>query len=777
MPIAITDEQLAIQASIREWAKRAGTIELVRSLEPGGRADAADAAAAERWSNLADLGIFSIGLLQAAAEDAGSPAELAAALAQVTESLVPGPVMPTLLAGLVLARCQAQRPHPALAAIAGGDISVATAFEPGSVRAVGRTDGTLALTGTTAPILGGGSTTHVLIGAAGVDPGSTGTDPGTDTTGTDTTGTDTTGTDTTGTDTVGDADSGLWFLLPADHPGITISCREPADFSRTLAEVSLAGAIAGSDSLLPGITTGQVRDLAAALASVEAAAVANWCCRTAAEYAAIRQQFGRPIGSFQAVKHLCATMFCRAEAAAVLAWDAARAMGQAPDEFALAAAAAAAFSLDAAVDNAKDCVQVLGGIGFTWEHDAHLYLRRAIAVRQLMGGSARWRDKAATLATAGVRRHLTVDDSAAASDEFAELRRTAREVATKIAGLPPAKHRRALADSGYAAPSWPAPYGLAAPPAAGLVIDAELARAGLARPEMVIGGWAVPAILGHGSQAQQARFAGPTLGGEITWCQLFSEPEAGSDLAALRTRAERADGGWLLTGQKVWTSLAHEADWGICLARTDATVPKHKGLSYFLVAMDSPGIETRPLREITGREMFNQVFLDQVFVPDDCLVGTPGEGWRIARTTLASERVAMGAGSSVGGAVEQILERAASDPAAADPTFRQQLGALVAEGMAVSLLDLQAVLAQLRGADPGPLAAVRKLAGVAHRQSAAEAALELAGPDGAAVDGAAALLVHEFLLTRCLSIAGGTTQILLSLVAERLLGLPREEAP
>jgi hypothetical protein len=282
------------------------------------------------------------------------------------------------------------------------------------------------------------------------------------------------------------------------------------------------------------------------------------------------------------------------------------------------------------------------------------------------------------------------------------------------------------------------------------VIDAELASAGLARPDIVIGGWAIPAILGHGSQAQQARFAGPTLHGEISWCQLFSEPEAGSDLASLRTRADRADGGWLLTGQKVWTSLAREADWAICLARTDTSVPKHKGLSYFLVAMDSPGIEIRPLREMTGREMFNQVFLDQVFVPDECVVGAPGDGWRIARTTLASERVAMGAGSSVGEAVEQLLDRVASDPAAAaDPAFRQQLGALVADGMAVSLLYLQAVLAQLRGTDPGPLAAVRKLAGVAHRQSAAEAALELAGPYGGAADGAAAGLVTEFLLTRC----------------------------
>src|SRR5215469_7477946 len=318
-------------------------------------------------------------------------------------------------------------------------------------------------------------------------------------------------------------------------------------------------------------------------------------------------------------------------------------------------------------------------------------------------------------------------------------------------------------------PGLPRPYGLAATPGGCLVIDEELAGAGVARPDLVIGGWAMAAIFGHGSTAQQDRFAAPTLRGEVTWCQLFSEPEAGSDLASLRTRADRADGGWLLTGQKVWTSLAREADWAICLARTDASAPRHKGLTFFLVAMDSPGIDIRPLREITGRQMFNQVFLDQVFVTDEHVVGQPGDGWRVARTTLASERVAMGTGSSVGDAAERLLELAAATGAMTDPVIRQRIGVLVAEGMAVTLLDVQAVMAARTGGDPHSLAAVRKLVGVGHRQAAAEAALELAGTSDAAA-------VEEFLLTRCLSIAGGTTQILLSLVGERLLGLPREES-
>jgi alkylation response protein AidB-like acyl-CoA dehydrogenase len=223
----------------------------------------------------------------------------------------------------------------------------------------------------------------------------------------------------------------------------------------------------------------------------------------------------------------------------------------------------------------------------------------------------------------------------------------------------------------------------------------------------------------------------------------------------------------------VWTSLARDADWAICLARTDPAAPKHRGLTFFLVDMKSAGIDIRPLREITGRAVFNEVFLDGVFVPDACVVGQPGDGWRIARTALATERVAMGRGSALGDEVESLISAVRAAGLADDPRVTEQVGALVADGLAGSLLDLRATLSRLRGQEPGPEAAVRKLIGVAHRQSVAETALVLSGPGGAAADGAAADAVHEFLLTRCLSIAGGTTQILLSVVAERVLGLPQ----
>jgi alkylation response protein AidB-like acyl-CoA dehydrogenase len=519
---------------------------------------------------------------------------------------------------------------------------------------------------------------------------------------------------------------------------------QSVDLSRSLGSV-----VVGE----PGAEVADPTDLAVTLMAAEASGVAAWCLNTAVEYAKQRQQFGRVIGSFQAVKHLCVEMLCRAEQASSVAWDAAVAFGE--DEHPLAAAVAGAVAFDAAVRNAKDCIQVLGGIGFTWEHDAHRYLRRALALQQLAGGVARWRRRVAELALAGARRSHTVQ-----VESDPEVRAFAQE----IASLDPAAQRERLADSGFLVPHWPRPYGLDAGPARQMVIDDEFARAGVRRPDLIIGGWAGPTILRHGTAEQQERFVRPTLSGELTWCQLFSEPEAGSDLASLRTKALKVDGGWRLTGQKVWTSLAHQADWAICLARTDSSVPKHKGITYFLVDMRSQGVDVRPLREITGDARFNEVFLDDVFVPDDCVVGEVNDGWRLARTTLANERVAMGRGSSLGEALEQVLK----SPAAAD--HAERLGALVAEGLAVSVLDLRANLRVLSGQEPGAESSVRKLVGVRHRQDVAEFAVELLGPD-AAVDGE---LVHEFLLTRCLSIAGGTTQVLMNLAGERILGLPRE---
>ena len=764
MPIAVTTEQRAMADSVGQWAKRAGTIAAARELETtAGRTVTTDWAAAN-WADLAELGVFSISL-PSADGGAGTTLDVAVVAEQLAVALTPGPVLPTLLAGLAL---DAQPGQPALdalrAQIASGAASVAVALVAGGITGTRTPDGCLRVTGTASLVLGGGDTSHLLL-AAQTDLGET------------------------------------WFLVDGgepgrNHPRLHLAPRAPVDFSRALADVTVNDLEIAPGQVLAGPRPGLVTDLAVTLAVAEASGIAGWCVLTAAEYARTRHQFGQPIGSFQAIKHLCAAMLCRSEQACAVASDAAIAAGQGPDELPLAAAAAAAVALDAAVDNAKDAIQVLGGIGFTWEHDAHLYLRRALALRNLLGGSARWRARAAGLALEGKRRHPPVNDKTLSQKDGSALddvRKSARLVATALSAVAPQRRRRGIAEVGYMAPGWPRPYGLGASPAAQLVIDEELAAAGITRPDLAIGGWAIPAIAGHGTPAQLDRFAEATLRGDITWCQLFSEPEAGSDLASLRTKAVKADGGWRLTGQKVWTSLAAQADWAICLARTDQSVPKHKGITYFLVPMKSPGIEIRPLREITGRQMFNEVFLDDVFVPDDCVVGQPGDGWRIARTTLATERVAMSGGGGLSNEIEELLAvAAAAGEVAGDPTVIDQIGARLAECLALSALDDRLAASAAAGSSPrhaegsggsspradtaGAASAVRKLLGVAHRQATAETALTLRGVGGAAADGAARDAVHEFLMTRCLSIAGGTSQILLTLVAERGLLLPRQEA-
>jgi hypothetical protein len=766
VPIAVTEEQLAVQAAIRDWAKRTGTISLVRGLEPAAgtvRADTAQADTAQAdleraWDELSDLGVFAIALPETVGGAGGSVADLAAALEELTLTLAPGPILPTVLAALALAPATAAvlpktSPEQAstaardlLPAIAAGQarVTVVTASSPNApLTGTWQADGTLRVSGETGPVLSGGPGAHLLVRV--------------------------TANDSLASAAAVDRDD--WFLIPDSHPGVTVTERSPVDFSRPLSTIAFTDAVIEPRQTISDVSTERVHALTAALFSVEAAAIARWACDTAAAYARTRHQFGRPIGSFQAVKHLCATMACRAEEAAALAWDAVRAADEAPGEFSLAAAAAAGKALDDAVDNAKDCVQVLGGIGFTWEHDAHLYLRRALAVARLAGGGAAWRERTAALALTGARRHLSLGVTGPVAE-------AAREIAREVAALPEADRRRVLAAEGYVAPSWPAPYGLDAPAGDILAIDEELGNEGVSRPDLVIGGWAGEAVVQFGTPEQLERFIGPTVRGEITWCQLFSEPEAGSDLASLRTRAVKVEGGWKLTGQKVWTSLAHEADWAICLARTDAapSVPKHKGLTYFLVDMRGAGLLIRPLREITGREMFNEVFLDDVFVPDDRVLGEPGSGWKIARATLAAERVAMGRGSSFGEDVERLLGQVRAAGLTADARTLEQIGRLVSGALGGSLLEFRLALSQLSRTPLPHLAPIRKLLGVAHRQAVAETALALCGLEGAASDGTAAEPVYEFLLSRCLSIAGGSTQILLSVVAERVLGLPREDA-
>jgi alkylation response protein AidB-like acyl-CoA dehydrogenase len=549
-------------------------------------------------------------------------------------------------------------------------------------------------------------------------------------------------------DIVVESTDGTWAVHR--QPQLT-SCKS-VDLTRRVAR------LVGSPEPLGGRDTG-----AMGLIAAECAGGAAWCVDTAAEHARVREQFGRPIGQFQGVKHRCADMLVALEQARAVAWDAVRPGGSSPR---LAATIAAAIAPDAFLKCAKDCIQVLGGIGFTWEHDAHLYLKRAMSLVALTGGDRTWAPRVTKLARAGERRSLDLD----LPSEAEPIRATVRAELAEVAAHDKSEWRGLLADKGFIAPHWPKPWGRDASALEQLVIDEEMRHAHVRRPHLQIGAWVLPTLIEHGTPEQQQRFIPPTLRGELPWCQLFSEPGAGSDLASLSMKASKVDGGWLLTGQKVWTSFAREAEWGLCLARTDPTVPKHEGITCFLVDMASDGIDIRPLRELTGFEMFNEVFLTDAFVPDDCVVGAPGDGWRAGRTTLANERVSMGSGSSFGFGVQMLLGLVEERDAVA----AAEVGALLAEAHSLAVMGLRTTARAVSGADPGPESSVRKLLNAEHDQNVQELGMRLHGWQALADDGDAATWIAGFLANRCLTIAGGTSEVQRNVIAERLLGLPKD---
>ena len=696
-----TSEESAARELVRSWAASSGAIEATRRVELGDP---------DAWrgpyAGFGQLGAFGVAVPEEFGGAGSTVTDLLAMVDEAAAALVPGPLASTALATLVV------DDPTVLEALAAGERSAGIALASEITFDAGTATGA-------APFVLGADPAGVLVLPA----------------------------------------SDSWLLVDAAAEGVAIERLEATDFSRPLARVVLTGAPAQVLS-----ASGQrVTDLIATVLAAEAAGLARWLLDTANDYAKVREQFGKPIGSFQAVKHMCAEMLLRSQQAAVAAADAASAAaGDDAEQLSIAAAVAAAIGIDAAKKNARDCIQVLGGIGITWEHDAHLYMRRAYAVAQFLGGQSRWLRRTVELTRAGVRRQLHVDvtDADAIRSEIATA-------AAKIAELPEGDRQRALAESGLLAPHWPKPYGRDATPAEQLVIDEELNAAGVVRPDISIGWWAAPTILSAGTPEQIDRFIPGTLTGDIYWCQLFSEPGAGSDLAALRTKAVRTEGGWKLTGQKVWTSNAHRANWGICLARTNPDAPKHKGITYFLVEMNSPGIDIRPLREITGEALFNEVFFDDLFVPDELVVGEVDGGWPLARTTLANERVAIAAGGALDKGMEHLLEVIGDrdlDGAEAD-----RLGTLIIAAQVGSLLDQLIARLAVGGNDPGAPSSVRKLIGVRYRQGLAETVMDFL--DGAGIVDSPD--VRYFLNTRCLSIAGGTEQILLTLAGERLLGLPR----
>ena len=341
-----------------------------------------------------------------------------------------------------------------------------------------------------------------------------------------------------------------------------------------------------------------------------------------------------------------------------------------------------------------------------------------------------------------------------------------------------------LARAGFVAPHWPAPWGLDADPNEQLAIDEVMRELAVPRPLNPIGiGWAGPTLLVAGTEAQQARWLPGILDGSELWCQLFSEPEAGSDLASLTTRAKRDGEEFVVNGQKVWTTLAHVAQFGILLARTDPDAASQEGITYFVVDMRTEGIEVKPLVQMTGTHEFNEVFFTDVRVPAANVVGVEHDGWRLAKVTLGNERVSLSGEGALWGrgpTANDVIDLVRAHGGTRDPLLRQQVARLYTEAETLRLIRLRTLSAKLRGLEPGPEASVRKAIADEHGQHVMALAKTLAGTHGLLVDRGPfaepdpGVWNYGYLYSRALTIGGGTSEVQRNILGEKVLGLPRE---
>ncbi len=333
--------------------------------------------------------------------------------------------------------------------------------------------------------------------------------------------------------------------------------------------------------------------------------------------------------------------------------------------------------------------------------------------------------------------------------------------------------QRKLHEGGWAGVSWPKEYGgRGATLVEQTIFSEEMARQEVPRPAnvlgLIMGG---PVVIAHGDEDQKERFLEPILSAEEIWCQGFSEPESGSDLASLKTKAVKDNGGWRVTGQKVWTTFAHEAKWCMLLARTDPDVPKHKGITYFILDMDQDGVDVRPLRQITGEAEFNEIFLEDAYVSDENVVGEVGNGWMVGITTLMHERAGLGAASamSLRRDLDALIELARARDVGGDPKVRERIARLQITTEALRLGGLRALTQTMRTGIPGPEGSLSKWQWANANQELTELATEIMGTDG--LQGSE--WTYKFLRSRANSIEGGTTEVMKNIVAERVLGLPR----
>jgi alkylation response protein AidB-like acyl-CoA dehydrogenase len=693
------------------------------------------------WRAAAEQGLHGLHLAESVGGQGFGLLEVAIAIAEFGYGAVPGPYVPSAIAGALIS---AHDPDAKiLADLAAGELIAAVAME--SELTASRQGDTVVIRGE-ARSVPAAAQASVLVLPVNIESGIE------------------------------------WAVLDADS--LEIVPVRSVDALRPVAHVRANGVEIGTDRLLSNVSQSAGRAIITTLLSAEAVGIARWATDTASEYAKIREQFGRPIGQFQAIKHKCAEMIATTERATAAVWDAARAIDEAaesgPDagkwdnevtHYEFAAAVAATLAPVAAQRCAQDCIQVHGGIGFTWEHDTNVYYRHTLGLVAAFGRSHEYAQQVLDTATNTGMRPLDID----LDPDTEKLRDEIRAEVAALKEIPRDERKAAIAEGGWVLPYLPTPWGRAATPVEQIIISQEFSAGRVKRPAMGIAAWLIPSIVAYGTDEQKQRFLPPTFRGEMIWCQLFSEPGAGSDLASLTTKATKVDGGWRITGQKIWTTAAQFSQWGALLARTDSTAPKHNGISYFLLDMKQPGVEVKPLRELTGNALFNTVFIDDVFVPDDLVLGEVNRGWEVSRNTLTAERVSIGSDEPW---FLPNLTRFVEFVSAGhfDQVGHHRAGELIAEGHAAKLLNMRSTLLTLAGGDAMPSAAVSKLLSMRTGQGYAEFAVSSFGVDGAvweedSVQGKWA----EFLLaSRATTIYGGTSEVQLNIIAERLLGLPRD---
>jgi alkylation response protein AidB-like acyl-CoA dehydrogenase len=392
-------------------------------------------------------------------------------------------------------------------------------------------------------------------------------------------------------------------------------------------------------------------------------------------------------------------------------------------------------------------------------------------VAACLGRRSEYPQKVVDTATSTGMRAVDID----LDPETEKLRAEIRADVAALKAMEREPRKVAIAEGGWVLPYLPKPWGRASSPVEQIIIAQEFTTGRVKRPQVGIAAWIIPSIVAFGTEEQKQRFLPPTLRGEMIWCQLFSEPGAGSDLAGLSTKATRAEGGWRITGQKIWTTAAQYSQWGALLARTDPSAPKHNGITYFLLDMKSEGVTVKPLRELTGNAMFNTVYIDDVFVPDECVLGEVNRGWEVSRNTLTAERVSIGSSDANFLATLPEFVGFVRD-GQFDQIGQHRAGQLIAEGHAAKVLNLRSTLLTLAGGDAMPSAAISKLLSMRTGQGYAEFAVSSFGTDAAIgdTDQLAGKWGEYLLASRATTIYGGTSEVQLNIIAERLLGLPRD---